>query len=223
MMEEVIRLDNVVKMHGSGIRAINSVSFSVFKGENVMISGSPGSGKTTLARLIAGVDRPSTGQIFVLGKSLNEMGKDMAAAFRNKYIGIMQRDPVFLDNLSVLENVALPLMLHGEVTVQRNRKAKEQLKTLGLQYAGHAHPSQLTLLERHKAAIARVLITQPKILLLDDFAADLAETEEIKRTLHALCCYDSYTVVEITGAVQCLICADRTIKLDPRKDTGGEP
>lgn len=212
-MKEAIRLENAVKMAESGIRAVGGVSLCVYQSECVTVSGSPGSGKTALARLIAGVDRPSGGQIFVLNKPLHEMRSDAAAAFRNKYIGVLQKNPAFMENLTVLENTAMPLMLRGEAAILREKKAKEQLKELGLLYAARAHPQQLTPLERHKAAIARALISQPKILLLDDFAAGIEQADEIAAYLGALCENKDYTVVEFTGAKEGLIRGERTIRL----------
>jgi ABC-type lipoprotein export system ATPase subunit len=217
MMEEVIRLENAVKMAGSGIRTVNGASLSIRKGECVAVCGPPGSGKTALARLISGMDRPSDGKVFVLGKPMHEMKPDIAAAFRNRNIGMLTKYPAFMENLSLLENVAMPLMLRGESPAHREKKAKEQLKALGLQYAARAHPAQLTPLERHKAAIARALIAQPKLLLLDDFAAGIIETEDIAGILHALCHYGDYTVVEFTGAAEGLICRERVVKLDHGK------
>ncbi len=218
-MEDIIRLEKVVKMSHDGKRAINGVTMSILDRECVTIISAPGSGKTTLVRLISGLDKPSDGQVFVLGNLVNEMRNEEAAIFRNKNIGILHRNPAFLDNLSVLDNVAMPLIIRGDVPFQRRNKVMEQMKTLGLQYTTHARPTQLSPLERHKAAIARALITEPRILLLDDFAASLSITdeEEIKATLYAICSYGTYTVVELTGADSGLICTDRTVVLDHGK------
>jgi ABC-type lipoprotein export system ATPase subunit len=217
MMKEVIRLVNAVKMAENGIRAVNGVSLSIFEGECVVISGPPGSGKTALARLIAGMDRPGAGEVFVLGSPVHEMAADAAAAFRNRNIGMLQKNPAFLETLTVLENVAMPLTLRGEAAAQRIAKARELLHTLGIRHAACARPSQLTPQERHRAAVARALIAQPKILLLDDFAAGLPEADEIAGILRAVCRYGEYTVIELTGAADGMICHSRRITLDHGK------
>jgi ABC-type lipoprotein export system ATPase subunit len=213
-MGEAIRLENVVKMYRDGVRALNGVSIRILQGEHVRVCGLAGSGKTTLTRLIAGMDRPSAGQVFVLGEPVHIMTPDAAADFRNQNIGILQRNPAFLEKLTLLENVSLPLALRSEAAATCEKKGREILKTLGLLYAAHAFPVQLSVLERHQAAIARALITQPRILLLDDFLADIYPTEELKGNLNARCTYADYTVVELTGANQGLIIPDKTIQLD---------
>jgi ABC-type ATPase involved in cell division len=218
-MEEVIQLDNVVKMTEDGRRVIGGVSLSIKERECVTIRGAAGSGKTTLMRLIAGLDKPSAGQIHVLGRPVSKMKSDDASEFLNKNIGILPRSPAFLDNLTLYDNLAMTLVIQGQTPAKWRGRVQEQLKELGLLYATHAHPPQLTPLERHKAAVARALVGNPKILLLDDFAADLSVTdaEEIKAMLHAVCCYGAYTVVELTGADAGLICHDRTLTLDHGK------
>jgi ABC-type ATPase involved in cell division len=218
-MEEVIRLDNVVKMNEDGRRVIGGISFSIKERECVTIRDAAGSGKTALMRLIAGLDKPSAGHIHVLGRPVHEMKTDVAAAFRNNNIGILPRDPAFLDNLTLYYNLAMTLVILGQTPAKWRGRVQEQLKELGLLYAAHAHPPQLTPLERHKAAIARALVGNPKILLLDDFTADLsvADAEEIKAMMHAVVRYGAYTVVELTGADAGLICHDRTLTLDHGK------
>lgn len=218
-MEEVIRLKDVVKITEDGRRVINGVSFSVMERECMTIRGASGSGKTALARMIAGLDKPSAGQIHVLGRPVHKMKSDDAAFFLNKNIGILSRNPAFIDNLTLYYNLAMALIIQGQTPSKWRIKVREQLNELGLLYAANAHPPQLTPLERHKAAVARALITNPKIILLDDFAADLsvADSEEIKATLYALCRYGTYTVVDLTGAGAGLICHNRTLTLDHGK------
>jgi ABC-type lipoprotein export system ATPase subunit len=214
-MREIIRLENVVKMMDDGRRAVNGVSLSVSKGDCMAVHGASGSGKTTLMRLIAGMERPSSGKVFVLDQALHEMDADAAAGFRNRYMGILNRNPAFMDGLTVLDNVALPLSIRGISLAQREKTAKEQLKTLGLQYAANARPSQLSALELQKASIARALTAHPQILLLDDTAAGLSEkdAEQIKGILRALSKFGEYTVIEFSETNSGLICSDSTLIL----------
>ncbi len=218
-MSEIIRLENVIKMSPGGRRGINGVSLSVSKGERVAIHGAPGSGKTMLARLIAGMERPSSGKVFVLGKAMHQMDSDATAAFRSRHIGLLPRHPALMESLSVLENVTLPLAIRGIPLAQREKTAKEQLKTLGLAYTANARPSQLPALELQKASIARALTVQPQILLLDDTAADLSEkdAEQIKGILRALLKFGEYTILELLGTNSSLICSDSTLILNHGK------
>jgi putative ABC transport system ATP-binding protein len=112
-----------------------------------------------------------------MGKPVHEMSADQAADFRNRHIGVILRNPGFMEHLTLIENVALPLALRGVTTFQRNKAAKERLVSLGLDYATHAHPSQLSAYERKLATLARVLIAEPELLLLDDIAAGLSEKD----------------------------------------------
>jgi ABC-type lipoprotein export system ATPase subunit len=215
-MNEAIKLENVVKMHGNGLRAVNGIRISISQGERVAVYGAPGSGKTTLARLIAGMEPVSSGTVFVLGQAVHEMDETAAARFRNQYIGMLNRDPPFMESLSVLENVALPLAIRGMPLAQREEAAKERLKTMGLQYAAHARPTQLSALEVRIACVVRALITRPQVLLLDDMAAGLSkkDAEHVRSILAGLIQTGDYTILEFAGMKSGLIRADRTVTLD---------
>lgn len=216
MMGEAIIIKNVVKIENDR-RVINNISLSVQKGECVSVCGPPGSGKSMLLRLITGLDKPSSGEISVLDQPVHNMRPDTATVFRNLHIGVLTRTPAFLSGLSLMENVEIPLLLRGEALSTRRKKVREQLKALGLLYASQANPSQLTRLEQYRTAVAQALVSQPDILILDDFAAELEQTDEITGILLAICQYSNMTILELTGRAEGLICADRTFRLEHGK------
>ena len=212
----IIRLENVIKIVPGGQRAVNYVSFTIQGKENVVIYGTPGSGKSILMRLIAGMEAPSAGKIFVMDKALHEMSSDAAAGFRNRTFGIMQRDPCLIERLTVLENVTLPLAVRGISYGKRIQAAKEQLKTLGLLNVAHTYPTQISFYEAQMVSLARALIAKPQILLLDEMTAGLSitETHQILGIIHALWKFGKYTIVSFSGTKSCMFHADRYFMMD---------
>jgi ABC-type lipoprotein export system ATPase subunit len=176
-MKEIIRLESVVKLYPPGRRAVNGVSLSVKERERVCICGAPGSGKTTLMRLIAGMESVSAGSIFVDEKPIHTLSAKELADFRNRTFGVLQRVPGFMEPLSVLENVALPLSIRRVPLAKREAAAREQLKSLGVPQLIHAKPAQLSPYEAQFVSLARAFITRPQILLLDDMTAGLSAKE----------------------------------------------
>lgn len=219
LMKEIVRLENVIKMVSAGRREVNDVSMSIHEKERVVIYGVPGSGKGMVMRLIAGMEKPSAGEVIVMDKEVHEMDADTAADFRNQNIGIMQREPGLMERLTILENVELPLTVQGIRISQRTKAVKEQLKTLGISHVANAYPAQLSTYEAQMVSVARALITQPKILLLDEITADLSakETEQIMGIIHAVWKFGGYTIVGFSGAKSSALRADRYIQLDHGK------
>ena len=220
MMEEVVRLDKVIKMDADDRRALGGVSLCVRKGERLRILGAPGSGKTALARLIAGMDHPNSGTVFVLGEPVHEMNENAAAAFRNRHIGYVSRVSVFWDGLTVLDNITMPLAIQGVSAARREKAGKKQLDAMGLLYGADALPTRLSPYELRLAAIARALIVQPEILLLDEFLAGIATKEagKLADLLHVLWIFGRYTMLTFTGDDQDAIQTDRKIYLDHGKN-----
>ena len=214
-MKDIIRLSNVARIEEGNRRVLNGVNLTVSEGERVTVCGPPGSGKDALTRLIAGMDRPSTGEVCILDKAVHDMDDKTAARFRSKYIGVVQRDNGFISRMTVLENVALPLVIQGVPRAKRMRMAMEQLKNLGVQHIAHARPSQLTAYEARMAAVARALAAQPKLLLLYEPAAGLSEGDADRAAgmLHAVCRYGDFTVVCLTADETSALCPDRLIRM----------
>lgn len=215
-MNEIIRLENVIKLNATGRRIIKGISLCVSQGEHVAVHGAPGSGKAMLMRLITGMERPSDGRVYVLGKAVHEMSPDAAADFRNRVFGLALREPCLMPSLTVWENVALPLAIRGQPLSRRKKSAIEQLKTINLGYAAHAYPPQLSAYEAQLASIARAWITRPKILLLDDITADLSskENDQIIGTLNALWQFGDCTVLCFIGNHDSVVPFDKLFILD---------
>jgi ABC-type lipoprotein export system ATPase subunit len=201
-MKEVIRLENVIKMYPGGRRAVNEVTLSVCEGERVEISGPPGSGKSTLMRLIAGMETPSDGEITVLGKKVESMRPDTASNFRSRHFGIVLRCAGLTEQLTVLENTALPLAIRGVPAAKRNNAAREQLKALGLDSVAKAYPKQLSAFEAQMVSIARALAARPEILMLEDADAGLSkkEAERLSGIINTLGGYGDFTILNFCGA-----------------------
>ena len=195
-MGEIIRMENVVKMTAQGYRTINDVSLAIQENECVEFSGAANE-RTSLMRIIAGMDKPSFGYVFVQDMPLHDLNEHEAADFRNRVFGIVQGDPSLLPYLTVWENVALPLMILGNSLADRKKSAFELMESLGFQYAANARPAQLSPYEVKLASIARALIAKPKILMLFEATTDLSmkEADRLADVVQALLQSGEYTLL----------------------------
>jgi ABC-type lipoprotein export system ATPase subunit len=212
----MIELTDVVKMYDNGRRAINGVSLTVYKGENVLIAGAAGSGKTTLLKLIAGMESPSAGSIVVDGKAVDEMDSDSAAGFRNRICGILLCRPGFMGTLTMLENITLPLTVRKASVKERNQSAMEYMNELDIGHLTNAYPSQLSVMELQLSNLARALVAQPKILLLDNMDADLTTKEQtrILNLLYAIWKSSELTIIRFIDRENGGLPCDRHFRLE---------
>ena len=219
LTEETILLEDVVKLDVTGRKVINGLSLRVYSGEKVRIAGGAGSGKTCLIRLISGMESPDSGKVSVLGHPLYEMNADAKAEFRSIHIGLVSRYPAFLRRLTVLENVAMPLTLRGVSLAEREKYARTQLKKLELLYIAQSRSSQLTMYELQAASVARALVSQPEILLLDDMSADLSikDKEKMGDLLRGVHKSSGYTILELISGENSILDADRKFSLTKGK------
>lgn len=199
-MNEIIRLENVVKMYDGNHRAVSGVSLCIQEEERIEICGPRGSGKRTLMQLIAGIETPSAGKVFVMDQAVHNMKVEKAAALRNRCMGIIGRQG-FINRLSVLDNVSLPLAVQGMTKQQRTQKAKKLLQNLGILHIAHAYPLQISAYQALIASAARAMVVQPKILMLYEAAAyrlSKRETEEFNGTINAISEYGDYTILSFS-------------------------
>ena len=171
---EILKVENLVKTYGEGdniVNAVDNISLSVNKGEFVAIVGASGSGKSTLLHLLGGVDRPTSGKIYIDGNEINNMNNDKLAIFRRRQIGIVYQFYNLIPILTVEENISLPCDLDG------NRPDKERmdliLKSFGLFERKNHLPNELSGGQQRRVAFAGVLAMEPEVLVLDEPMAGL--------------------------------------------------
>lgn len=172
----------MAKIYGYGenkVTALNNVSFSVEKGEFVLIVGSSGSGKSTLLNMIGLLDRPSEGKVFIDGTDTTRLNDNQISSFRNKKLGFIFQFSNLLTDLTVLENVLLPRQIAG-TNGSAEKDAKELLKAVGLESQVNKRANKISGGQAQRAAIARGLINQPSIVLADEPTGNLdSVTSEI--------------------------------------------
>ncbi|GAB3321319.1 ABC transporter ATP-binding protein [Larkinella ripae] len=170
----ILRAENLTKTYQSGGRTLtvlNSVSFDIQAGDTFSIVGPSGSGKTTLLGLCAGLDRASSGSIYLNNIRLDTLSEDERAAVRNQYVGFIFQNFQLLPTLTALENVMVPLELRGEK--RAGKTAQELLERVGLGQRGHHYPTQLSGGEQQRVSLARAFANRPKILFADEPTGNL--------------------------------------------------
>lgn len=217
---EILKVENLTKTYGSGenlVHAVDDVSFSVEKGEFVAIVGASGSGKSTLLHLIGGVDRPTSGKIFVDGNNISKMNDDKLAVFRRRQVGIVYQFYNLIPILTVEENITLPCDLDGR-GVDRER-LEMILDSFGLRARRKHLPNQLSGGQQQRTSIARALINNPSLVLADEPTGNLdsKSSEEVMSILKM--CNQSYgqTVIMITHNLDIAKQADRIITISDGK------
>jgi putative ABC transport system ATP-binding protein len=163
----VVRLDGVRKEYGETV-ALDGVSLEITAGEAVAVMGPSGCGKSTLLNMIAGLDRPSAGQVTVHGERLDEMNETRLALFRRHHLGMIFQFFNLLDDLPALDNVALAAQLTGTPAGAARKRALELLDELGIADRRDVYPAALSGGERQRVAVARALMNRPALLLADE-------------------------------------------------------
>jgi putative ABC transport system ATP-binding protein len=168
-MDDLVRLRAVAKRYEvNSPPALDGVDLAVRPGEAVAVMGPSGSGKSTLLNLVAGLDRPTDGEVEVAGTVLNKLSETALAKFRRHHIGIVFQFFHLLDELTARDNVLLPAQLAGSSRRAARARADELLDSLGLATRADAYPARLSGGERQRVAVARALINRPPLLLADE-------------------------------------------------------
>jgi len=221
----VIRLEGVSKTYfnGSALTVLDDVTLTIGDNEYVGIFGRSGSGKSTLLHIIGLLDRPSRGRFFYRGRDITSLSDDEGSRTRGREIGFIFQSFHLVPNLSVLENVELPLFYQGVSAPVRREKAREQLEHVGMTHRLTHVPSQLSGGERQRTAIARALVTNPPMILADEPTGNLdSKTGQdilaILDRLHA----DGKTIVMITHDVSIARRLPRLLRINDGRVTEGD-
>lgn len=153
---------------GNQVQALSNVSFSVEEGEYVAIMGESGSGKTTLLNILASLDKPTSGEVLLEGKNLIKIKDKDISAFRREHLGFVFQDFNLLDTFSVQDNIFLPLVLSGKPYPEMKRRLDPLAKLLGITELLGKYPYEISGGQKQRAAVARALITQPRLVLADE-------------------------------------------------------
>jgi putative ABC transport system ATP-binding protein len=167
----VVEVDSVTRTFGRGaaaVQALRGVSFTVARGELVALRGRSGSGKTTLLNLIAGLERPTSGRIWVAGQDVTAMSRDETLALRRTSVALIFQSFALLPMLSAAENVGLPMRLSRVRAADRERRARDLLRLVGVEDRAQQRPAELSGGEQQRVAIARALASNAGLLLADE-------------------------------------------------------
>lgn len=221
---EILRVENLTKIYGKDstkVVALDNVSFSVEKGEFVAIVGASGSGKSTLLHLLGGVDRPTSGKVFIDGKDIFDFNDDKLAIFRRRQVGLIYQFYNLIPILNVEENICLPMSLDNREVDKK--KLAELLKLLGLENRKTHLPNELSGGQQQRTSIGRALITNPTIILADEPTGNLdtKSSDEIVALLKKSNKELNQTIIMITHNMEIASIADRIIKIEDGKIVKG--
>lgn len=211
---QILKTENLTKIYNNQVRALNGVSISIERGEFVAVMGSSGSGKSTLLHILGGVDRPTSGTVYIDGEDISALKEKDLALFRRRKIGLVYQFFNLIPNLSVKKNILLPILLDKKNPDQNY--FDEIVSVLGLKEKLNSFPSELSGGQQQRVAIARSLIYRPSILLADEPTGNLdrKNSDEIIGLLKLSNKNYKQTIIMITHDERIALETDRIIKIE---------
>lgn len=202
----------ITRLGGNRVEALKNVNFSVSAGEYVAVMGESGSGKTTLLNILAALDKPTAGSVILDGKDLAAVKESDAAAFRRDNLGFVFQDFNLLDTFTIEDNIYLPLVLSGKPYREINKKILPIAEKLGITEILKKYPYEISGGQKQRAAVARALITSPKLILADEptGALDSKATDELLRLFREIN-RTGQTIIMVTHSVKAASSAGRVL------------
>ena len=209
---EHLKKTYTTRLGSNRVEALKDVNFTVERGEFVAIMGESGSGKTTLLNLLAALDKPTGGQVRLNGKNLGELKEKEIAGFRRENLGFVFQDFNLLDTFSLRDNIYLPLVLEGKKYEEMSLRAEPIAKKLGITQVLNKYPYEVSGGQKQRAAAARALITEPRLLLADEptGALDSKSTDEMLGIFSRIN-QKGQTIVMVTHSVKAASRAGRVL------------
>ncbi len=214
---EILRLNHLTKVYGSGdtaVTALDDVCLTVEAGEFVAIVGSSGSGKSTMLHMIGGVDRPTSGTVYLNGQDVFARSDEQLAVFRRREVGLVYQFYNLVPVLDVVENMTLPVLLDGRPVNQK--RLENMLHVLGLEGREHHLPNQLSGGQQQRVAVGRALMNSPAIVLADEPTGNLdtKNSAEIMALLRKSNAQLGQTLIVITHDEDIALSADRVVTIE---------
>ena len=217
-MENVIEVHNLYKLYRVGdsiVRALNGVSFEIHQGEFCAIVGTSGSGKSTLLNMLAGLEKPTKGEIIIGGSHIEALKEDQLVSFRRNNVGFIFQSFHLIGTLNALENVALPLSFRGEKRSSRMKKADKMLNLVNLKKHKKHLPNQMSGGQQQRVGVARALVMDPKIIFADEPTGNLDShtSEEVMHLMQDVVRKHNKTLVMVTHDEHLAAYADRVFHI----------
>lgn len=224
MSKVIIRTEDLTKTFVLGsekVTALSNVNISVNKGQICAVLGTSGSGKSTLLNMLAGLERPTSGAVFIGRHRIDKMTERELTLFRQKFTGFVFQSYNLIPSLTALENVAMPLMFKGVNRQEREARALEMLKLVGLENRKDHRPSEMSGGQQQRAGIARAFVSSPQVIFADEPTGNL-DSETTKNVMELVCSLvheNNSTMILVTHDNSVAAYADKIIRITDGKIT----
>lgn len=221
---EVKNLRKVYRLGNEKVYALKNINLEIAKGEICCILGTSGSGKSTLLNMLAGLEKPTRGDIFINGVNIAKLNERKLARFRQENTGFVFQSYNLIAQLTALENVGMPLMFKGMSKKKRNAEALKMLKAVGLGERRKHRPNQMSGGQQQRVGIARAFVAKPNVVFADEPTGNLdtKTTDDVMRLMVRMCREHNLTLIIVTHDLEIAEYADRIVHIIDGEITGIE-